>query len=250
MRHVLLLAHGESADRDSRPIAHGERAFDGFEAKVLVGGALDDGKEKTVVAGIRIPPRFVTRPAPRQPGERAFDRGPRGLGGGLPGGTFVERHADVGADRGLDLHREFRREPVQAPVQVAAEGDALVVDPVDAGEREDLEPARVGEDGTVPSHEPVESAESLQDARARPQVEVIGVPEQDLDPRVAEFPGRERFHRSERPDGHEARGVDRAARQAERPGARPPARPLDEKAPAVRGPGHAVRGARHGVVLM
>ena len=60
------------------------------------------------------------------------------------------------------LHLVLRagREVDHRPVDVALERDAVVVgDPVDVGQREDLEPAGVGQDRPGPAHEAVQVAE-------------------------------------------------------------------------------------------
>ena len=62
-----------------------------------------------------------------------------------------------------------------------AERDAVVVDGGErVAEREDLEAARVGQDRPVPAHEPVQPAELGDQLVAGPEVQVVGVAEQDL----------------------------------------------------------------------
>ena len=80
----------------------------------------------------------------------------------------------------------LRREPVDRPVEVRAEGHAVLVDDPQVAERHDLEAAGVGQDRPVPVHEPVQAAEPLDALVAGPQVQVVGVAEDDRRAGVAE----------------------------------------------------------------
>ena len=73
---------------------------------------------------------------------------------------LVEGHGDVRAERLLDPDRGLGRQPMRRPVDVAPERDAVVVDHAEVAERDDLEPAGVGEDRPVPAHEPMQPAEA------------------------------------------------------------------------------------------
>ena len=64
---------------------------------------------------------------------------------------LVEGDRDVRPERLLDRDRELGREPVGGAVEVAAERHAVLVDDPQVAERDDLEPARVGEDRAGPS---------------------------------------------------------------------------------------------------
>ena len=68
-------------------------------------------------------------------------------------------HDDVGAQCLLHRDRPLGRQLDPAAVDVAAEGDARIVDLPYVSEAVDLEPAGVGEDGPVPGHEFVQAAE-------------------------------------------------------------------------------------------
>jgi len=95
-------------------------------------------------------------------------------------------------------------------VDVRAEGDAVVVDLVDRGEREHLEPAGVGEDRPIPRGELVESTGQADHLEARAQVEVIRIAEDDpgVERLGAQLVGGHRLDRAERPDRHEHRRRD------------------------------------------
>ena len=64
---------------------------------------------------------------------------------------------------------------MQAAVDVRAERDAVWVDLAHLGQAEDLEAARVGEHRARPAHEAVQAAKVGDQLGARPQVEMVGV---------------------------------------------------------------------------
>ena len=133
--------------------------------------------------------------------------------------ALVERHDDVGAELLLDAHRERGREHVARAVVHRAELDALVAHHARALEAEHLEPAGVGEDRPVPAHEPVQAAVRGDDVRARAEVQVVGVAEDDL---RAELPQLARLHRLDGrlgADRHEAGRLDHAVRRHQTSGA-------------------------------
>ena len=83
----------------------------------------------------------------------------------------------------LDLDGELGREPGRGAVVDVAERDAVVVDRGErVAQREDLEAAGVGQDRPVPAHEAVQAAELGDQLVAGPEVQVVGVAEQDLRP--------------------------------------------------------------------
>ena len=90
------------------------------------------------------------------------------------------------------------------------EGDPVVVDLPQMRQREDLEAAGVGQDRSVPAHEPMQSPEARDPLGGRPQAQVIGVAEDHLRTGGVQIAGRQRLHRRLGPDGHELRRVDRS----------------------------------------
>ena len=110
----------------------------------------------------------------------------------------------------------LRREPVERAVEVAAERDAVLVDDPQVAQRDDLEAARVGQDRPVPAHEPVQAAEPRDPLVARPQVEVVGVGQDDRGADLADVVGVERLDRGVRADRHELRRLDDAVGQRQR----------------------------------
>jgi hypothetical protein len=98
---------------------------------------------------------------------------------------------------------------VFAAVDVAAEAHPFLGDLADVAEAVHLEPAAVGEDGTVPSVEAMQAAGMLEHLRTRPQVQVVGVAEHDGRIEVvAQLAGMHGLHGTQGTHGHEHRGGD------------------------------------------
>ena len=103
-------------------------------------------------------------------------------GGGFVSGagvgwTLVEHHGNVDSELGLDLDAPFWCEEVGGAIEVRFELDAIVVDGAHVAERHDLEASGVGEDGSFPVHELMESTEFFNKVCAGPEGEVVGVAE-------------------------------------------------------------------------
>ena len=94
-------------------------------------------------------------------------------------------------------------------VDMASELTAFLLQFADAGEREDLEAAAVGEHGALEAVEAVEAASLFDDAGAGAEVEVVGVAEDDFGVdvliEVAQLHALDGAHGAH---GHEDRGVD------------------------------------------
>jgi hypothetical protein len=149
------------------------------------------------------------------------------------GRHLVEAHRDIAAEVGLDPGCELRRELCLRAVVDVSERDAVVVDARDrVAQREDLEPAGVGQDRPVPAHERVQSAELADHVVARPEMQVIRVAEQDLRPEVAHLVRVQRLDRPFRADGHEHGRPNLPVRGPEQRGARSPVhrRDLEDRA--------------------
>ena len=136
-------------------------------------------------SGARVGGERALRPAVGALGRIGHDRPRRAREDRL-----VEGDRDVRAERLLDADRELRREPVDRAVEVAAERDAVLVDDPQVAERDDLEAARVGQDRAVPVHEPMQAAEPRDPLVPGPQVQVVGVGQDDRGADVAEVVGR------------------------------------------------------------
>ena len=97
------------------------------------------------------------------------------------------------SERLLDLHDRFGREAMGAAVDVAAEGHAVVIQHAGVGQAEHLIAAGIGQDGTVPGHEVVQTAHLLHQTVAGPQVEMIGVGEDELGLQFVQVAGLQRL---------------------------------------------------------
>jgi hypothetical protein len=117
---------------------------------------------------------------------------------------------------------------------------------VDAGEREHLEAARVGEDRPLPAGEPVQAAGGADDLEARAQVQVVGVAEDDpgVEGRRLELAGGHGLDRALGADRHEHRQRDRAARGVQPAGPGVAEHALDLEGEAGRGQVDSHRSSR------
>ena len=69
-------------------------------------------------------------------------------------------------------------------------------------ETENLKAARIGKEGAIPRHEPMQPAHPANRLNARPQKEVVGIAEQNLDAQIFEHILRDPLHRCQRPNRH------------------------------------------------
>ena len=127
--------------------------------------------------------------------------------------ALIEGHADVGAERDLYIHRVLGSERVKAAVEMGAKRNSLVADLAQLREAVDLESAGVSEHGPGPADEAMQAAEVANGFMAGPQVEVIGVAENDLRAERLENLLRNRLDRARRSDGHEYGCLDDLMRQ-------------------------------------
>jgi len=81
------------------------------------------------------------------------------------------------------------------PVNVTLEGYAVVVNFAGLRQREDLKAARVGQHGSPPLHELVQTAHVAHELVAGTQVEMIGVAQDKRGIDILEMFGREGFNR-------------------------------------------------------
>ena len=175
-------------------------------AKVRIDAALDDPEEGLTI----VPAAFLAarRPAggPRQ---RPFDLFPCcGIGDAL-----VEAHHDVAAEGLLDLHGRLGAEKMARAVDMGLKGRPLLGDLPQGAQAVDLESAAVGQDGAGPVHEPVQAAELGDQSMSRPQIEMVGVAEDDLRAQVADLLRRQRLDGALGAHRHEGRRRDLAVRR-------------------------------------
>ena len=116
---------------------------------------------------------------------------------------------------GLDGHCLLGPEEQQRAVQVRAELDAVRLDLADGRQAEHLEAAAVGQDRPRPIDEPVQPARGADDVQPGPDVEVIGIAEDDLRAHLAQLARVNRLHAALRADGHEDRRIHDAMRRGQ-----------------------------------
>ena len=187
--------------------------------------ALDDGPER-LPGLVRAGELGVPGATAIQPAQGALHALAREIVRRLAGNDVIERHGDVRAERPLNLHRPLRGERAVGAVDVALEVDALLGDPPEAFQREDLKASRVGEHRALPRGEPVEPAHRLDHFLAGPEVEVVRVAENDLGAGAAHVGRAEAADDPMGADRHERRRLHLAMRQRERAGARGAVRAL------------------------
>ena len=94
--------------------------------------------------------------------------------------ALIKGHDDVGADAALDVHRRLRAKQVLAAIDVAAERHALLGNLAAVRQAEHLITAAVRQNGAVPAHEFVQPAAGFEHIRARTQVQMVGIAQNDL----------------------------------------------------------------------
>ena len=140
LEHDLLrLTDREPADGETMKIHAGERARTG-DAQFRHRPALHDAEHRAsrfVVEGLAA----AFGPAQRKPhGALRIGLRTRQFH------AFVELHPDVAAEQRLDLHCPLGCQHMHGPVDMRLEGDAVLVEPPQFGERHDLVAAGIGED--------------------------------------------------------------------------------------------------------
>ena len=137
-------------------------------------------------------------------------------------GALVEGHADVRAEGDLHVDGVFGSEEVAAAVQMRAEAHALIRHLAQLAQTEDLKAAGVGQQRPRPAHKPVQPAHAPYGLVSGPQVEVIGVAQDNFGAQRFQNVLRDGLNRAGGAHRHEDRRLDRAVRQMHlRP---PPAR--------------------------
>ncbi len=91
--------------------------------------------------------------------------------------------------------------------------DALLGDLAQIAEAEDLKSAGIGKDGAVPAHEAVQPAQAPDRLVARPQVEMVGIAEEELNAQFFQQMLRDSLDRALGADRHEDRRLDRSVRE-------------------------------------
>ena len=169
----------------------------------------------------------VRRPAPLGPAERPPHRVFHHRPLGRQRHDMIHLHGDIGADPLLNPHRVLGRELDRAAVDVGAKKGAGLGDPHLLCETEHLEAARIGERGTIPSHERRHAPRLLDQLLAGPQVEVIRIGEHHPGAGLANAADIDSLHAGERGHRHEQGRGHAAVRRRQRSRPRRPVRGRD-----------------------
>ncbi len=197
-------ADGEAADGVARLVLAGDELA-GLGPQVIVAAALDDGEQRLGVAvfgsGVLHELHATLEPAVGQV---------HAVLGVFPirrvGWAFVEGHHDVGTDAPLDAEAAFGAEQVPRAIDVAGKSGALFGDLAPVGEAEHLVTTAVGQNRAVPVHEFMQATGSFHRFHPRPEVEVVGVAEDDFSFYLLfQLLLVDTFNRPNRTHGHEDR---------------------------------------------
>ena len=113
----------------------------------------------------------------------------------------------------LNVGRALGRQQVQRAVEMRSELGAIFGDAPPLGKAEHLIAAAVGQDRPRPSDEAMQAAGARDERVARPQIQVVGIAEDDLGAEpvaeVAQIAMRDTFDRALRADRHERRRLRR-----------------------------------------
>ncbi len=99
-----------------------------------------------------------------------------------------------------------------SPVYMTGKFDAVIADTVQCTERKYLIAAAVGQNRTVPPHQPVQVAQRFDRLDARTHQQVIRVGQNNLRAGIVNLLRRQSLNRAARPDRHKRRRLHRAMR--------------------------------------
>ena len=175
--HLLLrLAHSKAADGVSVQVQLAD-LLHMADPQVGKGATLIDSEQKLVgINGIREGLQSLhLLLAANQPAGGPL-AGSLGVfpGGGI-GHAFVKGHGNGGAEVGLDPHTILRGHKDPFAVYVGGKLHSFLRDAPKHRQREDLEAAAVGEDGTIPVHKLMQSSHIPDYLIAGTDMEVIGI---------------------------------------------------------------------------
>ena len=213
------LADGQSPDRIpvGVELLH---EFGGTRPQIRIGTSLHDRKKRLAVTVLR-PRRGIPLETTFEPPAGQIQRFGRIIVRSVPGRTFIERHHDIGPDTPLHVHHALRRKQVFRPVDVRTETAPFLGDFAALGQRKDLKTAAIGQYRPLPPAETVQAAGPFEDFGARPQVQVIGIPQNDLRAHLLlQVAVENALDASDRSYGHKNRRFDRPVTGRDYPGAR------------------------------
>ena len=220
---LVILAHRIATDTVAREVAALLQMAQRAQAQIQVHAALNDAKERLIVAGMRLI-------AALGPHARQFNGA---LNVGARGGiarALVELHADIGAELHGDFHVVLGRpEHVAAVVVVDDKAHALGGELDGVVVAEHLEAARIGEDRAVPVHKLVQAAQLGDGVLAGTHGQVIGIGKHDLGAELLDSLGRNTLHVCLGAHGHKDRRLDVAVRGVQYAGTRVRGRVLGDQ---------------------
>jgi len=105
----------------------------------------------------------------------------------------------------------------RAAVNVRTEKGSFFVQPHQIGERENLKSATVGQDRSIPTEKPVQSAEIMDNLFTGSKRKMIGITQNHFGTSLFELSDFDPFDGSERSDGHKRREFDGSVSRLESP---------------------------------
>ena len=121
---------------------------------------------------------------------------------------MVKHHGDITPQCRLYSHRVFRRHGDGIAVDVRLEDDLFFGDLGSIGQAENLKAAPVSEHGALPAGKRLQATEFFNDRFARPQSQMVGVPQDQLAASISQHLWREALDGSLSSHRHEDRGLD------------------------------------------
>src|SRR5947208_2229960 len=94
--------------------------------------------------------------------------------------ALIEGHDDVCAQRNLDFDGPLRGEDMRRAVQMGTEGNTFFRDFAEVAQAEYLEAAGVSQKRPLPTHKFVQTAQTAHQFVPWPQIEMVGIAENDL----------------------------------------------------------------------
>ncbi len=128
------------------------------------------------------------------------------------GDTFVEDHGDVRTEGSLNLDHSFRTEKVERAIEMRLKGYSLLGNLPEITETEDLIASAVGQNGSFPMHEGMESSQSSNDFMSGPEVEMVGISQDGFHTHLHKLFRGKGFDRSLGSHGKKGRGRERTMR--------------------------------------
>ena len=228
VRRQLFRGQGQQVAEHLEAFPH-RQAADGQAGEVQLRGALralaPQGRKEVA---LHDPEQLAARPLglPGLPGRQAAPRPGQGplhrLAGLLlpdPGrGADIQGHQHVAAQELLEGHHLLGGEAAGGPVQVRAELRPLLRDPPQGGQGKDLVAPGIRKDVALPTHEGVQAAGAADHLGSGPQVQVIGVGQDDLHAQLFQPLRVDGLDRGVGAHGHEYRGLHPAVGKVQEAG--------------------------------